>query len=135
MGGTPHGWDRQWGELPVEGIPNGGNSPWRGSPMGQPPMEGRRHFLFFWKSEFAETACFFTFLLVANCFVDHFELSSEWHMLKFDAAFDTLYGRPSFLRNGRVFGFSVFLMDGGWGERAGPSPVFSDRPLANRLSS
>ena len=74
--------------------------------MGEPPMEGRRHFLFFWKSEFAETACVFSrFLLVANCFVDNFEFSREWHILKFDSAFDTLYGRPSFLRNGRVFGF------------------------------
>ena len=63
--------------------------------MGEPPMEGRRYFLFFSGSQnLPKLHVFFTCLLVANCFVDHFEFSSEWHILKFDSAFDTLYGRP-----------------------------------------
>ena len=70
MGGTPHGGDPQWGELPIGGIP------------------------FFWKSEFTETTCFFYVFARSYLFCCYFEFSREWHILKFDSAFDTLYGRP-----------------------------------------
>ena len=62
--------------------------------MGEPPMEGRRHFVFSGSHNLPKLNVFFTFLLVANCFVDNFEFSSEWHILKFDSAFETLYGQP-----------------------------------------
>ena len=103
----------------MEEIRQWGNTPWRGAAI----------FSFSGSLNLPKLHVFFTFLLVADCFVDNFEFSSEWHIVKFDSAFDTLYGRPSFLRNGRVFGVSVFLMDGGWGERAGPSLVFSRESL------
>ena len=73
MGGTPHG-----------GDPQVGNPPWRGAAI----------FSFSGSQNLPKQHVCFTFLLVANCFVDHFEFSSEWHILKFDSAFDTLYGRP-----------------------------------------
>ena len=84
---------------------NAANSPWRGSPMGGTPhggdpQGGNPHggappFSLFLEVRICRNCMFlFTFLLVANCFVDHFEFSSEWHILKFDSAFDTLYGQP-----------------------------------------